>query len=131
MKKIYAFGLAAALLVSGCSQSAAVSSPSASAVTADETKTADVIVVGAGGGGMAAAISAVDNGASSVIILEKTTQSGGSLNYTSGSMSGAETVIQEIDGSSKRYRVCGSARRFWRCSSQVVNADWVQTSKGS
>lgn len=65
---------------------------------ADETKTADVIVVGAGGAGLSAAISAVDNGAESVIVLEKTTKTGGSLNYTSGTMSGAETIIQEIDG---------------------------------
>lgn len=40
-------------------------------------------------------------------------------------------MIQEIDDSANRYLLCGSARRFWRCSSQVVNADWVQTSKGS
>lgn len=67
-------------------------------VTYDETKTADVIIVGAGGAGLAAAISAVDAGAESVIIVEKLGKTGGSLNYTSGSMSGAETVIQKLDG---------------------------------
>lgn len=67
-------------------------------ITADETKTADVIIVGAGGAGLAAAISAVENGAESVIILEKTGTTGGALNYTSGSMSGANTIIQQEDG---------------------------------
>ncbi|MCH4207460.1 MAG: FAD-binding protein [Solobacterium sp.] len=102
MKKPIALSLCAVLALSGCAQSSASATasaaPTATAVTADETKTADVIIVGAGGGGMSAAISAVDNGAKSVIIIEKTTQNGGSLNYTSGSMSGAETVIQQIDG---------------------------------
>ena len=31
-------------------------------------------------------------------MLEKTGKTGGSLNFTSGSMSGAETIIQQIDG---------------------------------
>lgn len=61
-------------------------------------KTADVVIVGAGGAGLSAAIEAVNDGAESVIIIEKTSTTGGSLNYTSGSMSGAETIIQEIDG---------------------------------
>ncbi len=59
---------------------------------------AEVIIVGAGAAGLAAAIAAIDNGAKSVIVLEKTSTTGGSLNFTSGSMSGAETIIQEIDG---------------------------------
>lgn len=67
-------------------------------VTADVEKSADVIIIGAGGAGLSAAIQAIDSGAKSVIIVEKTAQTGGSLNYTSGSMSGAETIIQEIDG---------------------------------
>ena len=67
-------------------------------VTADVTKTADIVIVGAGAAGLAAAIEAVDNGAESVIVIEKTATTGGSLNFTSGSMSGAETIIQEIDG---------------------------------
>lgn len=68
------------------------------AVEADEEKEADVIIVGAGGAGLAAAIAAADEGAGSVIIVEKLGKTGGSLNFTSGSMSGAETVIQELDG---------------------------------
>lgn len=98
MKRGIVFSIAAAMLLSGCVTGGNTATPTPSAEPVDETKTADVIVVGAGGGGMAAAISAVDNGAKSVIILEKTTQNGGSLNYTSGSMSGAETNIQKIDG---------------------------------
>ena len=64
----------------------------------DTVKNADIIIVGAGGGGLSAAIEAVNDGAQSVIVLEKTGKTGGSLNFTSGSMSGAETVIQKIDG---------------------------------
>lgn len=67
-------------------------------VEVSSTKTADVVIVGAGAAGLSAAIEAVDNGAESVIIIEKTSTTGGSLNFTSGSMSGAETIIQEIDG---------------------------------
>lgn len=67
-------------------------------VESDAQVSADVVIVGAGGAGLAAAIEAVDNGAESVVILERTSKTGGSLNFTSGSMSGAETVIQEIDG---------------------------------
>ena len=47
---------------------------------------------------MAAALSAVENGAENVIILEKTDGTGGALNTTSGTMSGARTIIQELDG---------------------------------
>ena len=69
------------------------------AATAEEAaKSADIIIVGAGGGGLSAAIEAVNDGAQSVIVLEKTGKTGGSLNFTSGSMSGAETIIQQIDG---------------------------------
>lgn len=69
------------------------------AATAEEAaKSADIIIVGAGGGGLSAAIEAVNDGAQSVIVLEKTGKTGGSLNFTSGSMSGAETIIQKIDG---------------------------------
>lgn len=71
--------------------------PSAN-IQADEEKEADVIIVGAGGAGLAAAIAAADEGAGSVIIVEKLGKTGGSLNFTSGSMSGAETIIQELDG---------------------------------
>lgn len=64
----------------------------------DEEKSADVIIVGAGAAGLAAAVAAADEGAQSIIIVEKLGKTGGSLNYTSGSMSGAETIIQELDG---------------------------------
>ena len=63
-----------------------------------ETKTADVIVIGAGGGGLSAANEATVNGAESVIIVEMTGKTGGSLNFTSGSMACAESVIQKEDG---------------------------------
>ena len=59
---------------------------------------ADVVIVGAGGAGLSAAIAAADEGAESIIIVEKLGKTGGSLNFTSGSMSGAETIIQELDG---------------------------------
>ena len=67
-------------------------------IQADEEKEADVVIVGAGGAGLAAAIAAADEGAESIIIVEKLGKTGGSLNFTSGSMSGAETIIQELDG---------------------------------
>lgn len=60
-------------------------------------KYADVIVVGAGASGMMAALSAVQNGAESVIIVEKTSQSGGSLNAVTDTLSAANTIIQELD----------------------------------
>lgn len=70
------------------------------AATAEEAaKSADIIIVGAGGGGLSAAIEAVNDGAQSVIVLEKTGKTGGSLNFTSGSMSGAETIIQRLTAS--------------------------------
>lgn len=100
MKKIFMMLLCAMMvLTTGCSNTTEDNKqPSAPVIEADETKTADIIVVGAGGAGLAAAIEAVENGAQSVIIVEKTAKTGGSLNYTSGSMSGAETNIQAIDG---------------------------------
>ena len=64
----------------------------------DEVKEADVVIVGAGGAGLSAAIAAADEGAESIIVVEKLGKTGGSLNFTSGSMSGAETIIQELDG---------------------------------
>lgn len=64
----------------------------------EATDQADLIVVGAGGAGLSAAVNAVDAGASRVIILERTGVTGGSLNLTSGSMSCAESVIQQEDG---------------------------------
>lgn len=64
----------------------------------DNTYEADVIIVGAGGGGLASALEAVEQGAEKVIVIEKLSITGGSLNATSGTISGAETIIQELDG---------------------------------
>ncbi|MBQ8201827.1 MAG: FAD-dependent oxidoreductase [Clostridia bacterium] len=66
----------------------------ASAQTAD----ADIIVVGAGGAGLSAAIAAAEAGANKVIVLEMTAKTGGALNFTSGSMSAAGTIIQKEEG---------------------------------
>ena len=59
---------------------------------------ADVIVIGAGGGGLSAALEAAAQGAKRVIVLEMTAKTGGALNYTSGSMSAAGTIIQKEEG---------------------------------
>lgn len=64
----------------------------------DNVKNADIIIVGAGGGGLSAAIEAGERRRSERHRSGKDRQDGGSLNFTSGSMSGAETVIQKIDG---------------------------------
>ena len=66
------------------------------AETADET--ADLLVVGAGPAGLSAAVSAVENGAEKVIVIEKTGKTGGNLNVTSGTLVGADTIIQSEDG---------------------------------
>lgn len=63
-----------------------------------EEADADVVIVGAGGAGLSAAIEAVESGAEKVIVLEMTAKTGGALNYTSGSMSAAGTIIQKEDG---------------------------------
>ena len=63
-----------------------------------EEADADVVIVGAGGGGLSAALEAVAQGAQKVIVLEMTAKTGGALNYTSGSMSAAGTIIQKEDG---------------------------------
>ena len=95
MKKLTAIIMTLAMVFSmvGCAPKNEVP-----AVEADSTKSADIVIVGAGAAGMSAANEAVSNGAESVIIIEKTSTTRGSLNFTSGSMSGAETIIQEIDG---------------------------------
>lgn len=64
----------------------------------DNTQSADIVIIGAGAAGLSAANEAVENGAESVIILEMTSKTGGALNFTSGSMSAAKTIIQEEDG---------------------------------
>lgn len=65
---------------------------------AAETADADIIIVGAGGAGLSAAIAAAEAGANKVIVLEKTAKTGGALNFTSGSMSAAGTIIQKEEG---------------------------------
>ena len=99
-KRTLALFLAGAMALGlvGCGPKEADPTPTPEPLVYDEEKTADVIVVGAGGAGLAAAISAADAGAESVIVVEKLGKTGGSLNYTSGSMSGAETIIQQLDG---------------------------------
>ena len=63
-----------------------------------ETADADLIIVGAGGAGLSAALAAAEAGAEKVIVLEKTAKTGGALNFTSGSMSAAGTIIQKEEG---------------------------------
>ncbi len=63
-----------------------------------EEPTYDLVIVGAGGAGLSAAIEAVENGAQKVVVLEMTAKTGGALNYTSGSMSAAGTIIQKEEG---------------------------------
>lgn len=72
--------------------------PQTQEIKFDEEKSADLVVVGGGAAGMSAALEAVESGAEKVIILEATSKTGGSLNFTSGSMSAAETIVQEEDG---------------------------------
>ncbi|MBR3841186.1 MAG: FAD-binding protein [Erysipelotrichales bacterium] len=100
MKKIFKVILASFLVVACVSGCAKEDKPTNTVPTVeyDSTKTADVVIIGAGGAGLSAAISAVDNGAESVLVIEKTGMTGGALNFTSGSMSGAGTIIQELDG---------------------------------
>ena len=63
-----------------------------------ETAAADIIIVGAGGAGLSAAIAAAEAGAEKVVVLEMTAKTGGALNFTSGSMSAAGTIIQKEEG---------------------------------
>lgn len=63
-----------------------------------ESADADIIIVGAGGAGLSAAIHAAEAGAEKVIVLEMTAKTGGALNFTSGSMSAAGTIIQKEEG---------------------------------
>lgn len=122
-KRVLALALAGAMVLGGCSSKASVqqetevqkaettearseeTSTEAETTAAaeetlsyDEVKEADVVIVGAGGAGLSAAIAAADEGAGTIIVVEKLGKTGGSLNFTSGSMSGAETIIQELDG---------------------------------
>ena len=87
MNRILALILSIAMLISGMAIPAMA-----------EGADADVIIVGAGGAGLSAALEAVANGAEKVIVLEMTATTGGALNFTSGSMSAAGTIIQKEDG---------------------------------
>ena len=87
MKRFMALALSLCMLLTGFVMPAA-------AQEAD----ADVVIIGAGGGGLSAALEAVNQGASHVIVLEMTARTGGALNYTSGSMSAAGTIIQKEEG---------------------------------
>ncbi|MGL5540912.1 MAG: FAD-dependent oxidoreductase [Erysipelotrichaceae bacterium] len=90
-------GLALVLLVvlssaTGCSNNAEAQG------VFDREESADLIIVGSGAAGLSAALEAVEAGAQKVIILEQNGFTGGALNTTSGTLSGAETIIQELDG---------------------------------
>ena len=87
MKRLMALALSLCMLLTGFVMPAA-------AQEAD----ADVVIIGAGGGGLSAALEAVEQGASHVIVLEMTAKTGGALNFTSGSMSAAGTIIQKEEG---------------------------------
>ena len=87
MNRILALILSVAMLISGMAIPAMA-----------EGADADVVIIGAGGAGLSAALEAVENGAEKVIILEMTATTGGALNFTSGSMSAAGTIIQKEDG---------------------------------
>ena len=87
MKRFMALALSLCMLLTGFVMPAA-------AQEAD----ADVVIIGVGGGGLSAALEAVEQGASHVIVLEMTARTGGALNYTSGSMSAAGTIIQKEEG---------------------------------
>ena len=87
MKRFMALALSLCMLLTGFVMPAA-------AQEAD----ADVVIIGAGGGGLSAALEAVEQGASHVIVLEMTAKTGGALNFTSGSMSAAGTIIQKEEG---------------------------------
>jgi len=92
MKKIFVVLLTTVLVVSlsACKPS--------NPIEYDRSESAEVIVVGAGAAGLSAALSAIEHGAEKVIILEMLPRTGGALNTTSGTISGAETIIQELDG---------------------------------
>lgn len=93
MKKLLCLLTSVLIILTGCS-----TPKEKEEVSFDKEQIADIIIIGAGAAGLSSAIAAVENGATSVIVLEKTNSTGGSLNFTSGTISGAETIIQELDG---------------------------------
>ena len=103
LKKALLLLLSVAITVgsfAGCTASSGNNdkNPQTQEIKFDDEKSADLVIVGAGAAGLSAALEAVNNGAEKVIILEATNKTGGSLNFTSGSMSAAETIVQEEDG---------------------------------
>lgn len=88
MKRILSAILSLTLLLT------ALAAPASAETAAD----ADLIIIGAGGAGLSAAIHAAEAGAQKVIVLEMTATTGGALNFTSGSMSAAGTIIQKEEG---------------------------------
>lgn len=108
MKKILSFVMIAMLAIgaAGCAKKtekdpevpAAPNEEEQEQTPYDTELSADVIIVGAGAAGLSAAIRAAEYGAEKVIIVDKMPMTGGSLNTTSGTISGAETIIQELDG---------------------------------
>lgn len=108
MKKILSFVMIAMLAIgaAGCAKKtekdpevpAAPNEEEQEQTPYDTELSADVIIVGAGAAGPSAAIRAAEYGAEKVIIVDKMPMTGGSLNTTSGTISGAETIIQELDG---------------------------------
>lgn len=80
----------AAILLTLCLLFASFAIPAAA-----NNKEADLIIIGAGAGGLSAALEAIASGAEKVLVLEMTARTGGALNFTSGSMSAAGTIIQK------------------------------------
>ena len=98
-KKLLVFFIAAAFILSlSFTKEKANADTAPSTVTemkAGTDKKADLIIIGAGAGGLSAALEAAANGAEKVLVLEMTARTGGALNFTSGSMSAAGTIIQK------------------------------------
>lgn len=98
MKKLASMLISAMMVFSMAGCSSKPTEPEVPAKTYGRNESADVVIVGAGGAGLAAALEAVDNGAESVIVIEQLPMTGGELNATGGTISAAETKIQELDG---------------------------------
>lgn len=101
MKKLASMLISAMMVFSMAGCTSKPSEPEVPAKEYGRNESADVVIVGAGGAGLAAALEAVANGAESVIVVEQLPMSGGELNATGGTISGAQTKIQELDGLSE------------------------------
>ncbi len=95
---IGAAGMAAMTAVLGTRGLAFADEAPATETPYDATDEADLVIVGAGGAGLSAAVAAYEAGAERIVVLEANGYKGGSLALTGGSMSAAETIIQEEDG---------------------------------